>query len=271
MFIANLMAGVLALAMVGASTASVSKVENNSFGSDVVLNRDLHKGYYDPAETYGNTNMKLYNYTSYYLFQTTGYDDDYSWFGSDEHAEPDGNCSLFWSSNELGFGVSSQQRTSFALYDGVPPTSSYDPTKVFTGDIDFYWNGEFLCTKSTDDPDYFLDYETGSLISYSISNLEITANQTGYLWIFDHQEAEPYTPVDLLGDIAEGMTGGIVPVAEGIGSGLQSLVQNIFLNADHDGLSVFGIVIICFAGLALALGLSRWVLNFVDTLGARDR
>lgn len=270
MVIANLMASVLALAMVGASTASVSKVEIFSVGSDVVLNADIHKAYYDPGETYGSTNMKLYNYTSYYLIQSTGVDDDYTWFESDEHAAPDANCSLIWNDGSLNFGVSSPQYGCFVLVEGVP-TSTYDPSKVYTGDIDFYWKGEFLCTKSVDDPNYYLDAEGESLIAYSLENLAITENETGYLWIFDHQEAEPYTPVDMLGDLAEGLTGGIVPVAEGIGSGLQSLVQDIFLNASHDGLSVFGIVTICFCGLALALGLSRWVLNFVDSLGSRDR
>lgn len=80
----------------------------------------------------------------------------------------------------------------------------------------------------------------------------------------------------ILQEIVEILVGGITNVATGIGSGLQSLVQNIFLTgagteASPYQLSTMGIVIVVFAGIGLALGLSRWVLNFVTSLGARNR
>lgn len=86
--------------------------------------------------------------------------------------------------------------------------------------------------------------------------------------------------MDTLQEIVGILVSGITEVAEGIGGGLQSLVQNIFLIGTTDsntgvftatGLSTFGIVVIVFAGIGLALGLSRWVLNFVTSLGARNR
>lgn len=86
--------------------------------------------------------------------------------------------------------------------------------------------------------------------------------------------------MEILQDICEILVSGITEVAEGIGGGLQSLVQNIFLTGTVDsttgvftatGLSTMGIVVICFAGIGLALGLSRWVLGFVTSLGARNR
>lgn len=80
----------------------------------------------------------------------------------------------------------------------------------------------------------------------------------------------------ILQEIVEILVGGITNVATGIGNGLQSLVQNIFLTGAGTTespykLSTMGVVIVVFAGIGLALGLSRWVLNFVTSLGARNR
>ena len=36
-------------------------------------------------------------------------------------------------------------------------------------------------------------------------------------------------------------------------------------------LSTFGVLVVVFAGISLAIGLSRWVVNFVASLGARNR
>ena len=67
------------------------------------------------------------------------------------------------------------------------------------------------------------------------------------------------------------LVGGITGIAGGIGSGLSELVQNIFLEVGTEGavegLSVFGGLIVVFAGVALAIGLSRWVVNWVTSLG----
>lgn len=77
----------------------------------------------------------------------------------------------------------------------------------------------------------------------------------------------------ILDQIISLLTGGIVGVAEGVGGGLQELATSIFLQGDGDAqtLSVMGSLIVIFAGVSLALGLSRWVLNFVTSLGARNR
>lgn len=83
--------------------------------------------------------------------------------------------------------------------------------------------------------------------------------------------------VALLSSIIEILVGGITGVATGIGNGLSSLVQNIFLVTKGSGesatttLSTFGTIIIIFAGISLALGLCRWVVNFLSSLGARNR
>lgn len=81
----------------------------------------------------------------------------------------------------------------------------------------------------------------------------------------------------LMSDIIKILVGAIKEFATGIGEGLSSLVQSIFLVTSGTGetatttLSVFGIVILIFAGVSLAVGLSRWVVNFITSLGSRNR
>ena len=67
------------------------------------------------------------------------------------------------------------------------------------------------------------------------------------------------------------LTGGITGIATGIGGGLSSLVEKIFLvegsTTGTQELSIFGTVIIIFAGISLAIGLSRWVVNWLTSFG----
>ena len=74
----------------------------------------------------------------------------------------------------------------------------------------------------------------------------------------------------VLTEIIELLTAGITGIATGIGTGLTNLVTSIFLQGEGDAmkLSVFGGVIVVFAGVSLAIGLSRWVVNWVTSLGA---
>lgn len=76
----------------------------------------------------------------------------------------------------------------------------------------------------------------------------------------------------VLTEIITTMVGGISGIATGIGQGLADLVGNIFLTTSESGevtgLSVFGGVIVVFAGISLAIGLSRWVVNWVTSFGA---
>lgn len=76
----------------------------------------------------------------------------------------------------------------------------------------------------------------------------------------------------ILTEIIEILTGGITGIASGVGSGLQSLATNIFLDGtgETQTLSVMGTLIVVFAGISLAIGLSRLVLGWVMSLGARN-
>lgn len=81
----------------------------------------------------------------------------------------------------------------------------------------------------------------------------------------------------IMQSIIEILVGGITQVAQGIGSGLSTLAQSVFLTTTGQGesattsLSTFGVLIVVFAGISLAIGLSRWVVDFVASLGARNR
>lgn len=77
----------------------------------------------------------------------------------------------------------------------------------------------------------------------------------------------------ILTAIIELLTGGITGVASGVGQGLSTLATEIFLvkTGETQALSVFGALIVIFAGISLALALCRWMVNFVTSLGARNR
>lgn len=81
------------------------------------------------------------------------------------------------------------------------------------------------------------------------------------------------TGVALVEEIVGILVAGITGIASGIGEGLSTLASAIFFTTSGEttGLSVLGICIVAFAGISLAMGLCRWVLNFFTSLGARDR
>ena len=70
------------------------------------------------------------------------------------------------------------------------------------------------------------------------------------------------------------LTGGIAGMASGIGSGIQSLVTQVFLETSEQGvvtgLSAFGGVIAIFGAISLAVGLSTLVVKWVMSIGARN-
>ena len=75
----------------------------------------------------------------------------------------------------------------------------------------------------------------------------------------------------ILTEIVGLLVGGIQGLATGIGSGVSSLVNSIFIDATGTtpALTAFGGLVAVFAGISLAIGLSRWVMNFLTSLGAK--
>lgn len=81
----------------------------------------------------------------------------------------------------------------------------------------------------------------------------------------------------LLKDIISILVGGLVEFGEGIGTALSALAKAIFLTTTGSGaeatttISVFGVMIIIFSAVSLSVGLSRWAVNFLTSLGKRNR
>jgi hypothetical protein len=76
----------------------------------------------------------------------------------------------------------------------------------------------------------------------------------------------------LVTEIVGLLVASLTSYAQGIGEGLSAMVTSIFLTGtgETQTLSAFGAIICIFAGLSLAIGLSRWVTGFVTSLGARN-
>ena len=76
---------------------------------------------------------------------------------------------------------------------------------------------------------------------------------------------------EVLNEIITLLTSGISGIATGIGDGLGNLVESIFLKVGSEGtvegLSVFGGVIVIFAGVGFAVGLSKLVVHWISGLG----
>lgn len=68
------------------------------------------------------------------------------------------------------------------------------------------------------------------------------------------------------------LVGGIGEMAQGIGTGLNEAVTNMFLTTDATthavtGLSTFGGLTAVFGGIALAVGLTTLVFHWVSSIG----
>lgn len=75
----------------------------------------------------------------------------------------------------------------------------------------------------------------------------------------------------ILQEIISILVAGISGIATGVGQGLTTLAQTLFLGSDAGSLSVFGGLVVVFAGISLAIGLCRWVVDWITSLGARNR
>lgn len=76
----------------------------------------------------------------------------------------------------------------------------------------------------------------------------------------------------IISEVITILTGGITQMASAIGSGVSDFVSNIFFTGtgDQQSLSVFAVVTLVFAGVALAIGLGRLILHWLSTLGGSN-
>lgn len=75
--------------------------------------------------------------------------------------------------------------------------------------------------------------------------------------------------MNIVTQIIQILVSGLTEMASGIGSGLNNLAQSIFLKQSGETwvLSQFGELIIAFGAVALAVGLSRFVVNWLTSFG----
>lgn len=82
--------------------------------------------------------------------------------------------------------------------------------------------------------------------------------------------------VEVLQEFIEILVGGLTSMATGIGAGIQSAVTAFFLNgagteASPYTLSVLGGVIAVFAGISLAVGITKLVYHLITNVGATGK
>ena len=73
--------------------------------------------------------------------------------------------------------------------------------------------------------------------------------------------------------IVEILVSGLTGIGQGIGTALSTMATSIFMQGtgNEQSLSVFGTLVIVFCAISLGLALTRWVLNFITSLGNRNR
>lgn len=81
------------------------------------------------------------------------------------------------------------------------------------------------------------------------------------------------TGTAILTAIIEILTGGLTSIGSAIGSALSTLANSVFIDSSGTTptLSTFGSLVVVFAGISLGLALCRWVINFITSLGQRNR
>lgn len=76
----------------------------------------------------------------------------------------------------------------------------------------------------------------------------------------------------LLNQIVELLVGGITGMATGLGRGINQYVSDLFIVTSEGGvmsLSSFGGMVAIFGGIALAVGITRRIFNWLISLGGR--
>lgn len=76
---------------------------------------------------------------------------------------------------------------------------------------------------------------------------------------------------DILKDFIQLLVGGVTDLATGIGTGVNGFVKDLFLEVDAQGaitgLSNFGGVVAIFGGIALAVGITTLIFNWIRSIG----
>lgn len=74
----------------------------------------------------------------------------------------------------------------------------------------------------------------------------------------------------VLSEFTSTLVGGITSIASGIGEGVNQYVEDLFFRMNGDvieGLSTFGGTVAIFGGVALAVGLTTLIFNWIRSIG----
>lgn len=73
----------------------------------------------------------------------------------------------------------------------------------------------------------------------------------------------------ILLEIIDLLTGGLIEFGQALGSAFSAIVSSIFLTGtgDTQTLSTFGGFVIIFAAVSLCVGITRWLVNWLSSLG----
>lgn len=81
---------------------------------------------------------------------------------------------------------------------------------------------------------------------------------------------------EIVSDIVEILVAGITQLGTGIGQGISNFAQALAFTTTGEGssattsLSVYFVLVIVFAGVSLAIGLTRLIFMWLESLGARN-
>lgn len=79
------------------------------------------------------------------------------------------------------------------------------------------------------------------------------------------------TGVSIVEQMVEILVAGISKLGAGIGDGVSDFVQALAITGtgENQTMSIFLIFVLCFAGVSLAVGLTRLIFQWLTSLGAR--
>lgn len=80
------------------------------------------------------------------------------------------------------------------------------------------------------------------------------------------------TPAQTVAQIVEILTSGLTSYAQSIGGAISSAVQSMFFTGtgETQQLSIYAVMVLVFGGIALAVGLTRLIFNWLGSLGGSN-
>lgn len=79
-------------------------------------------------------------------------------------------------------------------------------------------------------------------------------------------------PIEIIRQFVQILTGALSSWAQGIGSGIQQAVHSMFFTTvgDAEQLSIYAVMVLIFASLSLAVGLTKLIFNWLSSLGGSN-